>query len=289
MYYGYRCSGRGSAEVSDPRLGHMKREWFEGKDCLDIGCNTGQITLAIARHFNPQSIVGIDIDHKLVRIANKNLFRQQIPAVTPDGRAFPSSFTSMAPFSLLSSKIRSSRAASRVTSTPQPFPNNISFSQENYVPQSEPDVEAVDQQYDVILALSLTKWIHLNWGDAGLRRTFRKMFRQLRPGGRLLLEPQSFASYTKKKKLTPAIYQNYHTIEFQPSQFQAYLMSGEVGFTKHRFLGVPQHKAEGFRRPLHLYMKSKTSDYGSRGGGESSGKVGDQESVGGWRRRGRKE
>ena len=26
-------------------------------------------------------------------------------------------------------------------------------------------------------------------------------------------------------------------------------------------------------------MKSKTSDYGSRGGGESSGKVGDQESV----------
>ena len=55
--------------------------------------------------------------------------RQQIPAVTPDGRAFPSSFTSMAPFSLLSSKIRSSRAASRVTSTPQPFPNNISFSQ----------------------------------------------------------------------------------------------------------------------------------------------------------------
>ena len=43
MYYGYRCSGRGSAEVSDPRLGHMKREWFEGKDCLDIGCNTGQV------------------------------------------------------------------------------------------------------------------------------------------------------------------------------------------------------------------------------------------------------
>ena len=73
------------------------------------------------------------------------------------------------------------------------------------MPQSEPEVEAVDQQYDVILALSLTKWIHLNWGDAGLRRTFRKMFRQLRPGGRLLLEPQSFASYTKKKKLTVSV------------------------------------------------------------------------------------
>ena len=43
MYYGYRCSSQGSLEVNDPRLGLMKREWFEGKDCLDIGCNTGQV------------------------------------------------------------------------------------------------------------------------------------------------------------------------------------------------------------------------------------------------------
>ena len=43
MYYGYRCSSRGSVEVSDPRLGLMKREWFQGKDCLDLGCNTGQV------------------------------------------------------------------------------------------------------------------------------------------------------------------------------------------------------------------------------------------------------
>lgn len=74
--------------------------------------------------------------------------------------------------------------------------------QENYVPDSEEGVTSTRAQFDVILALSITKWVHLNWGDAGLRRMFRKMFHHLRPGGRLILEPQPFNSYARKKKLT---------------------------------------------------------------------------------------
>lgn len=75
-------------------------------------------------------------------------------------------------------------------------------SQENYVPDSEEEVTSTCAQFDVILALSITKWVHLNWGDAGLRRMFRKMFHHLRPGGKLILEPQPFSSYARKKKLT---------------------------------------------------------------------------------------
>lgn len=45
-YYGYRV---GQDLDEDPRLKVLKREWFEGKDCLDIGCNSGLITIAIAK------------------------------------------------------------------------------------------------------------------------------------------------------------------------------------------------------------------------------------------------
>ncbi len=27
----------------DPRLCLLEKEWFQGKLCLDIGCNTGQV------------------------------------------------------------------------------------------------------------------------------------------------------------------------------------------------------------------------------------------------------
>ena len=36
----------------DPRLKVMKKEWFEGKDCLDIGCNNGSITIQIGTYFS---------------------------------------------------------------------------------------------------------------------------------------------------------------------------------------------------------------------------------------------
>ncbi|XP_062073221.1 probable RNA methyltransferase At5g51130 [Humulus lupulus] len=46
-YYGYRL---GQDIEEDPRLKVMKKEWFEGKNCLDIGCNNGIITIQIVLH-----------------------------------------------------------------------------------------------------------------------------------------------------------------------------------------------------------------------------------------------
>ena len=77
--------------------------------------------------------------------------------------------------------------------------------QGNYVPMTNRELERVKPTYDVILCLSITKWVHLNWGDDGLKRMFQKIYRHLRPGGRFILEPQPWGSYWKRKKLTVRI------------------------------------------------------------------------------------
>lgn len=46
---------------------------FYGRDVLDIGCNIGHITFSVARDFGVKSIVGMDIDRKLINIARKNV------------------------------------------------------------------------------------------------------------------------------------------------------------------------------------------------------------------------
>ena len=60
--------------------------------------------------------------------------------------------------------------------------------------------------YDMILCL--TKWIHLNWGDEGLKLMFKRIFLNLCPGGRLILECQPFSLHKKKKNLTVSDYFN---------------------------------------------------------------------------------
>lgn len=80
-YYGYRNQ---HSEV-DLRLlcFSSHKEVFEGKDILDIGCNIGHITLSIARDFGARTIVGIDIDKKLIEIARKNIKHYVKSSETP--------------------------------------------------------------------------------------------------------------------------------------------------------------------------------------------------------------
>lgn len=71
----------------------MQEEWFRDKTVLDIGCNTGLLTIAVASLFSPFKITGIDIDKKLIRMAWKNLYRGRVSIVTPAGQPFPKSLT----------------------------------------------------------------------------------------------------------------------------------------------------------------------------------------------------
>lgn len=69
-YYGYRI---GRALGDDPRLSVFERHWFEGRRCIDIGCNDGLITLSVAMRFLCSSIQGVDIDPSLIQKAQRSL------------------------------------------------------------------------------------------------------------------------------------------------------------------------------------------------------------------------
>ena len=41
------------------------------------------------------------------------------------------------------------------------------------------------------MCLSTTKWIHLNFGDEGLKRVFRRVYAQLKPGQFYINKPEN--------------------------------------------------------------------------------------------------
>ena len=116
-YYGYR----NPCGVQDERLKYMKLEWFEGKTCLDIGCNVGHFTLSVARDFKPKLIVGLDIDSQLIAMAKKNIRHYLSPlSCEVDGKRveFPLSIIkSFGPIAGFPLPVKGSDV----------FPNNVEF------------------------------------------------------------------------------------------------------------------------------------------------------------------
>jgi len=185
-YYGYRNKGLGEL---DPRISVMKKEWFENKSCLDIGCNTGIFTLDLALQFDMASLLGIDLDKKLVQQAKLNLrFRQD---------------------ELSSPHYRGSFKDKDINSI-------VSFRGEDYYKSIR------NETFDVILCLSVVKWIHVNYGDDGIKRLFEKISMQLTQGGLFIFEPQPWSSYIKNQgKFTKEIRTIIQQIKVLPTDFPA--------------------------------------------------------------------
>lgn len=243
-YYGYRNNGG----QEDPRLKAMRAAWFDGKDVLDIGCNVGHFTLSLARGFKPRKVIGIDIDGGLIQAARSNV-RHYLTAALAGEMRFP---VSMA---ICHGPIAAAALPGKERQ-PVAFPNNIFFVEGNYIVDNDLLLESQREEFDTIMCLSLTKWVHLNWGDVGIQRLFKRMFRQLRPGGRMILEAQPFSSYAKKKKMTETSYKHYHNIRLRPEKFNEYLLSPEVGFSSYELIDTPSHASKGFQRPIYLFTKA---------------------------------
>lgn len=251
---------RNCARWSEPRIQLLRKEWFSDKDVLDIGCNDGTLTILIAQNYDPKHILGIEIDHKLVNRAVENTVyiekcRNQLIAekdrieIIEELETLPKSFQMYLNFPNYIKALRDLiPMKTLISSSPGRFPSNISFRNENYIKTDS------DKEYDIILCLSTVKWIHLNWGDSGVKRLFDKVYISLRPNGLFVFEPQPWKSYKKSRTRTEQIFENYHKILFKPIAFHDYLSA--TGFKLIKTLS-PEHPNETFKRDILVYQKGK--------------------------------
>ncbi|KAF9142724.1 hypothetical protein BGX30_002332 [Mortierella sp. GBA39] len=270
------------AKKVDLRLEFLDPSWFRGKRVLDLGCNSALITVFIALHYKPQKIQGVDIDPSLIGKAQKFVLKTfsqlSSDAYAQTSSGSPSSTTSQEMTSTTGlqgddipyeeyfpkalQKIHGTLPVPmRTERTEHLFPHNIELRVSDWVTESD-EVQDIEQgqnqkeqdKWDVILGFSLTKWIHLHHGDEGLKRFFRKVYRNLTPGGVFVVEPQGYATYVKRSKITPEMKKTYDEIKFRPEEFRNYLVN-EVGFRESQHLGQSDGHAKNFNRDIFLFRK----------------------------------
>lgn len=270
-YYGNRdpLSFASSSADLDPRVGRLKSEWFP-KDArvLDIGCNGGLVTVAVAQHFAPSLALGLDIDPSLIKKAESflahrysfckpllaaedttdGLVARKLNASCTDFSHFPvSAVNAFGPLPILHPSKLTLLEPDGSPGNLRGFPWNVKFAVSDWTstsscdPPENPEQEWTGDErssFDVVLALSLTKWIHLNNGDAGLLSFFRKLRDVLKPGGILILEPQPWSSYLKRAEPTELM-----ALKIRPEGFVEEL--GKVGLELVEVLkGVEPEKGE---------------------------------------------
>ncbi|CAN7122550.1 probable RNA methyltransferase At5g51130 [Brassica rapa] len=245
-YYGYRIS---NDMDEDPRLKVLKKEWFQGKDCLDIGCNSGVMTIHIANKFGCRSILGVDIDSSRVGDAQwhlRNFIRKQNHAKPGEKKS-----TSVGSDGVALGSKEESVSLSNGSSETKDLLQIVSFQKENFVHTRNLD----ENRYDTILCLSVTKWIHLNWGDDGLITLFSKIWRLLNPGGTFIMEPQPWKSYEKNRRVSETTAMHHRTIVLRPEHFQEILLD-KIGFrTVEDLTSSLSGVSKGFDRQILAFQK----------------------------------
>lgn len=270
-YYGYRIG----IQYDDIRFVLFKEYFshlFENKRILDIGCNVGAVTLNIGRYMKPEHIVGIDIDPTLIKKARHQLqfyYSLQKPHILDEMDTEENSTSNIdectfnhdrdpSNYFPISMPIVFGYVPMVCSDSNRSFPINVNFRCKNWIDIHESFKDSVD----VILCLSITKWIHLNWGDHGIMTLFKRAYEEIKPGGILVLESQPLASYYKNHHLTEIHKRHYSEMKILPEMFLQTLF--QIGFIACVQV-FPEQKIyhncnikdnDTFKRPIYFLKKA---------------------------------
>lgn len=176
------------------------------------------MTNAIAFDFHAASVTGVDIDPKLVDQAEKLLALRSSRAHLPTGKS--QNVVDYYPISAVLThgyRVEPKSNVSRVSSpasTTSDWPC-VKFVSADWVASAD---RAISGPYDVILALSVIKWIHLEHLDEGVNTMFSKCATCLRSGGHLIIELQTWDSYEKavRPNHSPHFTENLKQLVYRP-------------------------------------------------------------------------
>lgn len=236
QYYNRRSGDSCTGEDDRLPLVRTILEKISRPHILDIGCNDGSLTIAIAK-IGPCQIVGIDIDAKLV-----NRARNTVRDFVLSSRREPS----IAGMGCDTTKAQ--------TDEDNVFPYNATFRCEDVCDEGARTV-AEKGKYDVVICLSVTKWIHITHGDEGIKRFFTTIRNCLNENGCMVLEPQLSKSYKKARKRGQAPKEmTLDKIKLRPEKFKDYLLA-EGGFHHMEMLRDVRGKGQAFNRPVMAFFK----------------------------------
>jgi len=133
------------------------------------------------------------------------------------------------------------------------FPQNLIFKQENYLKEFKPN-EIAKEKYDVIFCLNTSKWIHLNFGDNGIKMLFINVYNQLEEKGYFIFQFQNWKSYKKRKNLSKYIHKTFSEIKLKPDNFEEYLQT-MLHFKLVKKITLPNNSKKMYERPLFIFQK----------------------------------
>ncbi|GAA5873629.1 hypothetical protein JCM16303_001188 [Sporobolomyces ruberrimus] len=185
-YYTFRPASTSISDPSEPapppastvdqRLELLSPSLFKGKRVLDLGTNAGKISHDLRTVYEPEEVLGVDIDEVLIEDAKRIAKEQGLT----EGLRFELG----------------------------------DFMQDGWL-EGLSEREGAGK-FEVVLLFSVTKWLHLHHGDEGMMRLFRSLHTFLPPGGIVVIEPQERENYARAVKKNKELREVYKTIEIWP-------------------------------------------------------------------------